>query len=71
MDEARKIADLADSYSHGEIRLTVEQNVILPNVDTAKVDELLAEPAINGNSRLSVNPGHIVGNMVSCKYMAS
>ena len=71
MVEARQIAELADSYSNGEIRLTVEQNVILPNVDEARVDALLAEPSLNGASRLSANPGHIVGNLVSCTYPAS
>ena len=35
--EARQIADLADKYSAGEVRLTVEQNVILPNVDDDKL----------------------------------
>jgi ferredoxin-nitrite reductase len=64
--EARQIADLADKYSDSEIRLTVEQNVILPNVDEAKVDELMVEPALNDESRLSVNPGLIEGNVVSC-----
>ena len=64
--EARHIADLADKYSGGEIRLTVEQNVILPNVEDAHVAQLLAEPALNGDSRLSVHPGNIVGNLVSC-----
>ena len=64
-DECRQIADLADKYSAGEIRLTVEQNVILPNVDNGKVDALLAEPALNG-ARLAVSPGHIVGHTVSC-----
>jgi hypothetical protein len=31
--ECRQIADLADKYSGGEVRLTVEQNFILPNGD--------------------------------------
>ena len=52
VDEARAIASLADSYSDGEIRLTVEQNVILPNVKAEKLDALLAEPALNNDSRL-------------------
>ena len=64
--ECRIIADLADKYSDGEIRLTVEQNVILPNVDDDKIDELLAEPAFSEGSRLKVNPGKIEGNVVSC-----
>jgi len=64
--EVRLIAELADRYSDGEIRLTVEQNVILPNVKDEHVDALLAEPALNGDSRLSVQVGKIVGNLVSC-----
>lgn len=64
--EARQIADLADRYSGGEVRLTVEQNVILPNVDDSALQALLAEPSLNGASRLSVEPGNIVGNVVSC-----
>jgi ferredoxin-nitrite reductase len=64
--EARQIADLADRYSGGEVRLTVEQNVILPNVEDSALQALLAEPSLNGASRLSVEPGNIVGNVVSC-----
>ena len=65
--EARQLADVADKYCpKGEIRLTVEQNVIFPNVPDAKVAELLAEPCLNGDSRLSVKPGNIVANLVSC-----
>lgn len=64
--ECREIADLADTYSEGEIRLTVEQNVILPNVDNGKVDVLLSEDALGKDSRLQVNPGFIEGNVVSC-----
>lgn len=64
--ECYEIADLADKYSEGEIRLTVEQNIILPNVDESKVKELLKEPCLNGDSRLAVNPGMIEGNIVSC-----
>jgi ferredoxin-nitrite reductase len=63
--ECREIADLADAYSGGEIRLTVDQNFILPNVDDGKVDALLKEKALNG-ARLKANPGFIEGNTVSC-----
>ena len=64
--ECRELADLADKYSNGEIRLTVEQNVILPNVDESKVDELLKEPALGKDSRLTVNAGFLEANLVSC-----
>jgi ferredoxin-nitrite reductase len=63
--ECVEIADLADKYSAGEVRLTVEQNIILPNVDETDVAELLQEPALN-DGRLNVNPGFIEGNVVSC-----
>jgi ferredoxin-nitrite reductase len=64
--ECRHLADLADKYSGGEIRLTVEQNVILPSVDEADVERLLAEPALGAESRLQVNPGNIEGHVISC-----
>ena len=65
--EARLVADLADKYSPGgEIRLTVEQNLILPNVKNEDLDALRSEPALNGESRLRLQPGNIVGNLVSC-----
>ncbi len=64
--ECRALADLADKYSEGEIRLTVEQNVILPNIDETKIDELLKEPALAMEKRLRLNPGMIEGNVVSC-----
>lgn len=64
--ECRDVADLADKYSDGEVRLTVEQNIILPNVSEDRVDELKAEPALGSDSRLNVNPGRIEGNVVTC-----
>jgi|EP00900_Chrysochromulina_parva_P009776 ferredoxin-nitrite reductase len=64
-DECRTLAKLADEYSAGELRLTVEQNIILPNVPVERVDALLAEPALNAG-RFSVYPGHIIGHTVSC-----
>lgn len=66
-DECRQLADLADKYSAGEIRLTVEQNIILPNVDAAQIDSLLQEPVLSSEeSRFKVNPGYIEGSVVSC-----
>lgn len=64
--ECRMVADIADKYSNGEIRLTVEQNIILPNVDEEKINELLSESAFGPDSRFKINPGKIEGNVVSC-----
>lgn len=67
VDECDELAYLADKYSEGEIRLTVDQNILLPHVDTDAVNRLLREPALTRTgSRLSVDPGHIVGHVVSC-----
>jgi len=65
-NECRVVADLADKYSDGEARLTVEQNIILPNVNESDIDELLAEPAFGPDSRFKVNAGNIEGNVVTC-----
>lgn len=64
--ECRTVADIADKYSGGEIRLTVEQNIVLPNVDESRIDELMAEPAFGADSRFKINPGKIEGNVVTC-----
>lgn len=66
VQECRDIADLADKYSDGEVRLTVEQNIILPNVHDDKIAEMLQEDTLTGESRLKLNPGFIEGNTVSC-----
>jgi ferredoxin-nitrite reductase len=66
VQECRDLADLADRYSGGELRLTVEQNVLLPNVDATAVVDLEKEPALQSNSRLTIRPGFIEGNMVTC-----
>jgi len=65
--ECYQIADIADKYCEGEIRLTVEQNIILPNVDETRLDELRADmTALGPDTRLSIDPGFIEGNVVSC-----
>mmetsp|Transcript_4074 Transcript_4074/g.10365 ORF Transcript_4074/g.10365 Transcript_4074/m.10365 type:complete len:614 (+) Transcript_4074:95-1936(+) len=65
--EMRQIADLAEKYSGSEMRLTVEQNVILPNVDNARLEELLAEPALNNGAKLRVEQDmSIMRGIVSC-----
>jgi len=66
VDECRDLADLADKYSNGEIRLTVEQNAILPNVDNDMISDLKKESSVGKNSRLKVQAGFIEGNTVSC-----
>jgi ferredoxin-nitrite reductase len=40
------LARIAEVYGSGEIRLTVEQNVIIPNVPDSRLEALLAEPLL-------------------------
>ncbi len=61
--QMRGVADLADRYGTGEIRLTVGQNVILPGVPDAKIGSLTEEPLLE---ELSYNPSPIMRGLVSC-----
>lgn len=45
-DEMDELARIADEYGTGELRLTVEQNIIIPNVENSKLDALLNEPLL-------------------------
>lgn len=36
-DQARALSDLADEFGNGEIRLTVWQNLVIPNIDDANI----------------------------------
>jgi ferredoxin-nitrite reductase len=58
-----ELARLADEYGSGELRLTVEQNIVLPNVKNERLDALLAEPLLQ---RLSPQPSLLLKGLVSC-----
>jgi len=45
--EAVELADLADEYGSGEIRLTRRQNPLIMDVDPDRVDELLRQPLLH------------------------
>jgi ferredoxin-nitrite reductase len=57
------IARLAEVYGSGEIRLTVEQNIVIPNIHSSQLDIFLTEPLLE---KLSVNPGLLARSLVSC-----
>jgi ferredoxin-nitrite reductase len=68
------IADIADCFGSGEIRLTVWQNLVIPNVPDAMVDAAVAAILEAG---LKVEVGAVMGGTVACtgnqgcKYAAS
>jgi ferredoxin-nitrite reductase len=58
-----EIARLGEVYGTGEVRITVEQNVIIPHVSDSKLNALLAEPLLG---QFSPNPGALSRTVVSC-----
>ncbi|HBB30823.1 MAG TPA: ferredoxin--nitrite reductase [Cyanobacteria bacterium UBA8803] len=58
-----ELARMAEVYGSGEIRLTVEQNLIIPNTPDSRLDSFLAEPLLQ---RFSINPAPLTRALVSC-----
>ena len=63
-DEMEELARLADEYGSGELRLTVEQNIIIPNVENSNVEALLNEPLLK--ERFSPEPPILMKGLVAC-----
>ncbi len=61
--QLRGVADLADEYGDGEIRITPEQNLIIPNVPDERLEALTDEPLLQ---TLSYRPSDITRGTVSC-----
>jgi ferredoxin-nitrite reductase len=57
------LSRMADIYGSGEVRLTVEQNVIIPNVPDSRIEALLKEPLLQ---KFPVYPGNLMRSLVSC-----
>ncbi|GAA6617683.1 ferredoxin--nitrite reductase [Scytonema sp. NUACC26] len=58
-----EMARLAEVYGSGEIRLTVEENFIIPDVSDSRLETLLTEPLLE---KFSVNPAPLTRALVSC-----
>ena len=58
-----ELARLAEVYGSGEMRLTVEQNLIMPNIPDSHLESLLQEPVLQ---QFSVQPAPLVRSLVSC-----
>ena len=57
------LARIADVYGSGELRLTVEENVIIPNVPDSRLESLIEEPLLE---RFSIAPAPLTRALVSC-----
>jgi ferredoxin-nitrite reductase len=62
-EEMFELARLAEVYGSGEIRLTVEQNLIFPNVPDSRLEPLLQEPLLQ---KFSIQPSSLTRSLVSC-----
>ncbi|MEL6764888.1 MAG: ferredoxin--nitrite reductase, partial [Cyanobacteria bacterium J06607_6] len=62
-DDMFEFARLAEVYGNGEIRLTVEQNVIIPNVPDSRLSAFLQEEPVQ---KFSVEPAPLSRALVSC-----
>jgi len=58
-----EIARLAEVYGNGEIRLTVEQNLIIPNIPDSRLEAFLQEPLLE---KFSIQPTLLARSLVSC-----
>lgn len=63
-DDMDELARLADEYGTGELRLTVEQNIIIPNIENSKIEALLKEPLLK--DRFSPEPSILMKGLVAC-----
>lgn len=57
------LARMAEVYGTGEIRFTVEQNLIIPNIPDSRLEAFLQEPLLE---RFSVDPDNLMRGLVSC-----
>jgi ferredoxin-nitrite reductase len=62
-DQVDQLADLAEMYGAGELRLTADQNVIIPHVHESILPDLLGEPLLR---TLSPNPSGPIRGLTSC-----
>ncbi|MBR8833998.1 MAG: ferredoxin--nitrite reductase [Stigonema ocellatum SAG 48.90 = DSM 106950] len=58
-----EIARLAEVYGCGEIRFTVEQNLIIPNIPDSHLATFLNETLLD---RFTINPAPLTRSLVSC-----
>jgi NAD(P)H-nitrite reductase large subunit len=62
-NQMRCVADLAERYGNGDIRLTTQQNLIVPNIPENRIGALTDEPLFG---ELPFDPSPIMRGLVSC-----
>ncbi len=62
-DQLAELARLAETYGSGEVRLTADQNVIIPHVPDARLGDLTVEPLLK---TFRYDPPGVLRGLVSC-----
>ena len=57
------LANVCERYGDGTVRVTVEQNVIIPNVDKSDIEAIRQEEIFK---KFSITPGNLMRGLVSC-----
>ena len=65
-EQMLQVADLLENYGSGQVRLTVGQNLIIPNVPDNRIGDLTAEPILRD---LRYDPSEVMRGLVSCTGM--
>jgi ferredoxin-nitrite reductase len=65
-EQMLQVADLAQTYGSGQVRLTVGQNLIIPNVPDRKLGDLAEEPVLQ---EIRYDPSEVMRGLVSCTGM--
>ncbi len=65
-EQMLQVADVAENYGSGQLRLTVGQNLIIPDVPDSKIGDLTAEPLLGD---LRYDPSEVMRGLVSCTGM--
>ena len=58
-----EIASSAEVYASGEVRFTVEQNIIIPNIPDSRLATFLTEPLLE---RFAIQPNMLTRSLVAC-----
>jgi ferredoxin-nitrite reductase len=61
--DLKQIAELADRYGRGEIRISPTQTLIIPNVPDGRLGDVSEEPLLK---QFAYNPSPILKGLVSC-----
>jgi len=65
-EQMLKLAEIAENYGNGQIRITVGQNLIIPNVPDKLIGELTSKPVLQ---ELRYDPSEVMRGLVSCTGM--